>query len=178
MRTDAEGPMPATSEIVRTTCPRDCYDSCGIVVVKRDGLVSQVRGDPDHPVSRGKLCEKCSAGYNREWRDPQARLTLPLRRVGPKGQGRFAAVSWDVALGAIAERLSSIVTKTGAQAIINAHYTGTISLLAFLFPLRFFNRLGATEVTPDTICNMAGQVALSYVYGTGLRGFDPRTARD
>ena len=42
----------------------------------------------------------------------------------------------------------------------------------------FFNRLGATEVTPDTICNLAGQVALSYVYGTGLIGADPRTARD
>ena len=50
--------MPVATEIVRTTCPRDCYDSCGIVVVKRDGLVNQVRGDPDHPVSRGKLCEK------------------------------------------------------------------------------------------------------------------------
>ena len=170
--------MPTTSEIVRTTCPRDCYDSCGIVVVKRDGLVSQVRGDPDHPVSRGKLCEKCSAGYNREWRDPHVRLTRPLRRVGRKGDGRFEAVSWDVAVTTIADRLRSIATTMGPQAIINAHYTGTISAIAFLFPLRFFNRLGATEVIPDTICNLAGQVALSYVYGTGLVGFDPRTARD
>src|SRR5262249_60864176 len=105
MRTDAEGPMPATSEIVRTTCPRDCYDSCGIVVVKRNGLVSQGRGDPDHPVSRGKLCEKCSAGYNREWRDPSLRLTRPLRRIGPKGEGRFAAVSRDEARCTIADRL-------------------------------------------------------------------------
>jgi anaerobic selenocysteine-containing dehydrogenase len=170
--------MPVATEIVRTTCPRDCYDSCGIVVVKRDGRVSQVRGDPDHPVSRGKLCEKCSAGYNQEWRDPQARLTRPLRRVGPKGQGRFEVVSWQVALDAISERFRSIAATTGAHTIINAHYTGTISLIAFLFPLRFFNRLGATEVTPDTICNLAGQVALSYVYGTGLIGSDPRTARD
>ena len=170
--------MPTTSEIVRTTCPRDCYDSCGIVVVKRNGLMSQVRGDPEHPVSRGKLCEKCSAGYNREWRDPGLRLSRPLRRVGRKGEGRFERVTWDVALTTIADRLKSIVATTGPQAIINAHYTGTISAIAFLFPLRFFNRLGATEVTPDTICNLAGQVALSYVYGTGLVGFDPRTARD
>ena len=42
--------------------------------------------------------------------------------------------------------------------------------------MRFFNRLGATEVTPDTICNMAGHVALRYMYGTSLDGFDPRTA--
>jgi len=170
--------MPIATEIVRTTCPRDCYDSCGIVVVKRDGLVSQVRGDPDHPVSRGKLCEKCSADYNREWRDPHARLLRPLRRVGPKGAGQFEAVSWDVALTAIADRFRAIAAAGGPHTIINAHYTGTISLIAFLFPLRFFHRLGATEVTPDTICNLAGQVALSYVYGTGLIGFDPRTARD
>ena len=44
--------------------------------------------------------------------------------------------------------------------------------------MRFFHRLGATEVTPDTICLMAGVEALQYVYGTALDGFDPRTARD
>ena len=44
--------------------------------------------------------------------------------------------------------------------------------------MRFFNRLGATEVDPDTICNKAGHVALEYVYGTSMDGFDPRTARD
>ena len=170
--------MPVVTEIVRTTCPRDCYDSCGIVVVKRDGRVAQVRGDPEHAISRGTLCAKCSSGYNREWRDPKARLTQPLRRVGPKGEGRFEPVSWDVALATIAERFQSISATSGPQAIINAHYTGTISLIALLFPQRFFHRLGATEVTPDTICNLAGQVGLGYVYGTGLSGFDPRTVRD
>ena len=170
--------MPDSQEIILTTCPRDCYDTCGIAVVKRHGVVAHVRGDPHHPVSRGKLCAKCSIGYNREWRDPQARLTRPLRRVGPKGEGRFEPVSWEEALAAIAHRLTQITATTGPHTIINAHYTGTISLLAFLFPMRFFHRLGATEVIPDTICNMAGQVALTYVCGTGLVGFDPRTARD
>ncbi len=64
------------------------------------------------------------------------------------------------------------------RTILNAHYTGTISLLAGIVPMRFFNRLGATEVTPDTICNMAGHVALRYMYGTSVEGFDPRTAKD
>jgi anaerobic selenocysteine-containing dehydrogenase len=170
--------MANTDEIILTTCPRDCYDTCGIAVVKRNGKIAHVRGDLTHPVSRGKLCAKCSIGYNREWLDPQARLTQPLRRIGPKGAGRFEPVSWDVALTAIAERLKRIIATAGAQTILNTHYSGTISLLAFLFPLRFFNRLGATEVSPDTICNMAGHVALNYVYGTSLDGFDPRTARD
>jgi anaerobic selenocysteine-containing dehydrogenase len=165
-------------EVVLTTCPRDCYDACGISVVKRDGAIRHVRGDPDHPVSRGKLCNKCSIGYNGAFLDPQERLTGPLRRVDAKGEGGFEPVSWDDALAEIAERLRSIEATAGGHTVLNAHYTGTFSLLAYFFPLRFFNRLGATEVDPDTICNKAGHVALEYVYGTSMVGFDPLTARD
>jgi len=165
-------------EVVLTTCPRDCYDACGITVMKRDGAIRHVRGDPDHPVSRGKLCRKCSIGYNGAFLDPQARLTRPLRRTGSKGEGQFEPVSWDEALGEVAERLRQVEGSPGAHTVLNAHYTGTFSLLAFFFPLRFFHRLGATEVDPDTICNKAGHVALEYVYGTSLVGFDPLTARD
>lgn len=176
--TESAGDTDTPVRRVRTTCPRDCYDSCGIVVVCRPGAAPQVRGDPEHPVSRGTLCGKCSVSYNREWLDPGVRLTSPLRRAGPKGSGRFEAVSWDTALSEIAARLHAIIGATGPQAILNAHYTGTISLLAGVFPMRFFNRLGATEVAPDTICNMAGHVALNYTYGTSVDGFDPRTAAE
>ena len=170
--------MPDSREIILTTCPRDCYDTCGLTVVKHNGVITRVRGDVDHPVSRGWLCAKCAIGYNQEWRDPQVRLTQPLRRVGRKGEGRFEPVSWETVLTTIADRFQEIIATTGPHAIINAHYTGTISLLAFFFPMRFLHRLGATEVVPDTICNMAGQVALQYVYGTALDGFDPRTVSD
>jgi anaerobic selenocysteine-containing dehydrogenase len=163
---------------VRTTCPRDCYDSCGIRVLKQDGMVTAVRGDPHHPVNRGTLCGKCSTAYNREWRDPRVRLTRPLRRIGAKGEGGYEAISWESALGEIAAGLRRASDRHGAQSILNAHYTGTISLLAGSAPMRFFNRLGATEVTPDTICNMAGHVALRYVYGSSVDGFDPRAAAD
>jgi anaerobic selenocysteine-containing dehydrogenase len=46
-------------EIILTTCPRDCYDACGIEVSKRDGAIRWVRGDRNHPVSRGRLCRQC-----------------------------------------------------------------------------------------------------------------------
>jgi anaerobic selenocysteine-containing dehydrogenase len=129
-------------------------------------------------VSRGKLCQKCTLGYNGEWLDPDSRLTQPLRRSGPKGEGRFEPVTWEAATAEIAGRLGRTVASHGGAAILNAHYTGTLGLLAYAFPQRFFNRLGATEVDPDTICNNAGHVALRYVYGTSEVGFDPRTARD
>ncbi|HXV36231.1 MAG TPA: molybdopterin-dependent oxidoreductase, partial [Myxococcota bacterium] len=166
------------SERVRTSCPRDCYDGCGIVVERDAGRVTRVLGDPDHPVSRGKLCQKCALAYNGVWRDARARLSRPLRRCGPKPSARFEPISWDAALAQIAERLRAIVDAHGAGPIVHAHYTGTCSLLASEFPLRFFRRLGATEVEPDTICNKAGHEALGYVYGTSVDGFDPKTIAD
>jgi anaerobic selenocysteine-containing dehydrogenase len=165
-------------EVVLTTCPRDCYDACGITVVTRGGAIRHVRGDPNHPVARGKLCRKCSIAYNGAFLDPEARLTQPLRRLGAKGEGRFEPASWEDVLPEIAERLRHIEAEAGGHTVLNAHYTGTFSLLAYFFPLRFFNRLGATEIDPDTICNKAGHVALEYVYGTSMVGFDPLTARD
>ena len=160
---------------IRTTCPRDCYDACGIAVkISADGTTNVV-GDPDHNVSRGALCGKCSIGYNGIWRDPSVRLARPLKRAGPKGLGRFQPISWDEALGDIADRLNTIRTRDGASAILQTHYTGTCSLIAGSFPLRFFNRIGATEVDPDTVCNKAGHAALQLMYGESTRGFDPRT---
>lgn len=164
----------AYASTIRTTCPRDCYDACGVLVKRAlDGAVNVV-GDPDHNVSRGALCGKCSIGYNGVWRDPAARLTRPLRRTGPKGTGSFAAVSWDEAISDIGRRLNAIRARDPA-AIVQTHYTGTCSLIAGSFPLRFFNAIGATEVDPDTVCNKAGHVALQLMYGESTRGFDPRT---
>ena len=121
----------ARADVVLTTCPRDCYDSCGIAVVRQDGVVTQ-----------------------------------------------FAPISWDEAITSVAAQLQRIVAATGPEAVAYAHYTGTFSKIAYAFPARFFNRLDATEVEPDTICTMAGHVALQYTLGSSLIGFDPRTAKD
>lgn len=165
-------------ETFLSTCPRDCYDACGLLVKKENDVIVQVKGDPQHPVSRGKLCRKCSIGYNNTWLDPDARLTQPLRRTGAKGEGRFEPISWDEAIESITDRFKQIIAENGAESIINTHYTGTFAAIGYHFPMRFFNRLGATEVNPDTVCNLAGHVALNYVYGASMTGFDPRTAKD
>ena len=168
--------MAGEREIIRTTCPRDCYDGCGIAVVKRDGKITRVLGDPDHPIARGALCGKCAVAYNGVWLDPEARLLHPMKRTGPKGSASFEAISWDEALATIAERFHAIGRESGYDRIVHTHYTGTCSSLAICFPGRFFARLGATEAEPDTICNNAGHVAWQYVFGDSHTGFDPRTA--
>ena len=167
-----------TETSILTTCPRDCYDSCGIRVVVKDGTIDRVTGDPDHPANRGSLCGKCSLAYNGVWRDPKVRLQKPLKRTGPKGAAIFEEVSWDEALSDIAARLNALIAKDRAKDILTAHYTGTCSVIANQFPLRFFNHIGATEIEPDSICNLSGHIALSYVLGNSATGFDPRTASD
>lgn len=162
---------------IRTTCPRDCYDGCGALVRVQDGRIVHVRGDPDHPVSRGKLCRKCTLAYNGAFIDPQRRLTAPLIASGPKGSGRFREASWDEALGLCGQALAGVAAQDPARTIYS-HYTGSFALLSFFFPMRLMRALGATEVAPDTICNDAGHTALGYVFGDSLEGFDPRTAAD
>jgi anaerobic selenocysteine-containing dehydrogenase len=165
-------------EIVKTTCPRDCYDACGIAVVKRDGAIAKVLGDPDHAISRGVLCGKCAIAYNGAWRSSEQRLAHPLKRIGPKGSGQFAPVTWEEALGEISERFHSLIDASLQQTILHTHYTGTVALIGGWFPIRLFNRIGATEIDPDTVCNKAGHAALELVFGNSLEGFDPRTAKD
>ena len=102
---------------MRTTCPRDCYDACGVLVALEDGRIKHVRGDPDHHVARGKLCRKCSIGYNGAFIDPELRLTTPLRRVGPKGEGRFEPVDWPEAISGDRRRVCTrSPTRTARRA--------------------------------------------------------------
>lgn len=169
--------MTAT-ERVKTTCPRDCYDACGISVVRKDGAIFKVMGDPDHAVARGGLCGKCAIAYNGAWLDPNLRLGQPLRRIGKKGEGRFEPVSWDDALQDIAARLQKVLDAGDAASILHTHYTGTVGMIGGWYPIRFFNRIGATEIDPDTVCNKAGHVALELMFGNSLHGFDPRTVDD
>ena len=166
-------------EIIKSNCPRDCYDGCGVLVHLEDGKQPRVTGDPDHPVSRGKLCDKCGISYNGVWQDENARLLTPLRRAGPKGSGQFEPISWDNALSTIAQKFNGIINEKGAEAILGMQYSGTLSMLAYMFPNRLMHKLGAARVDYSTICNAAGSVAWHLLYGDGAAmGFDPRTARD
>jgi hypothetical protein len=166
------------AERIKTNCPRDCYDGCGIVIEVREQGHHRVLGDPDHPISRGKLCAKCAIAYNRSWQDPQLRLTTPLKRVGERGSNDFAPIGWDEALALVAQRMNTVIAEHGAASILHTHYSGTLSLIGFLFPNRLFAHIGASEVDPDTICNAAGHVAWRLQFGNSIVGFDPRTAKD
>src|SRR3972149_4996776 len=96
----------ADVKVVRTACPHDCPDTCGMLVTVKDGVAVKIQGDPSMPFSEGTLCTKVSHYLERSYAPD--RLLHPLRRSGPKGAGEFRRVAWDEALDAIAARLKAL----------------------------------------------------------------------
>ena len=84
-----------SDEVHKTTCYM-CACRCGIRVHVSNGQVRYIEGNPDHPVNKGVLCGKGSSGIMQHL--SPARLSNPLRRVGPRGSGEYEEISWDEAL--------------------------------------------------------------------------------
>ena len=84
-----------SDEVRKTTCYM-CACRCGINVHLKDGKVAYIEGNRDHPVNKGVLCAKGSAGIMQV--NAPSRLRAPLKRVGPRGSGEFEEISWDEAL--------------------------------------------------------------------------------
>jgi anaerobic selenocysteine-containing dehydrogenase len=108
---------PDGLRLVRGACPHDCPDTCALQVTVQAGRVVRVAGDAEHPPTHGALCTKVSR-YAERTHHPD-RVLQPLKRVGPKGSGRFEPVAWDVALADIALRLKRIAERD-PQAIVPA----------------------------------------------------------
>jgi anaerobic selenocysteine-containing dehydrogenase len=109
--------MPVKT-VARTTCYM-CACRCGIKVHLEDGKLRYIEGDREHPVNRGVLCAKGSAGIMTAV--SPARLTTPLKRVGPRGSGSFEAISWEEAMRIATERLAAIRATDPSRL---AFYTG------------------------------------------------------
>lgn len=154
-------------------CPHDCPDTCSMVFeVDKQGVLLRVRGNPDHPITRGGLCVKLK-DYEKRHYHPD-RLLYPLRRVGPKGTKQFERITWDEALDEIATRWKDIITNYGSQAIIPYSYLGHQGLVHGLNGGdAFFNRLGAT-VCERTFCGEGSCTAWLLTLGP-TAGLDPES---
>ena len=148
---------------LHSVCALDCPDACALLINVDDGKGSRLRGDPNHPVTRGFLCGKVAKYLDREY-SPD-RLLYPRKRIGAKGEGRFERISWDEALDTVAARLKSIAAEFGPEAILPYSYAGTMGLLnGSGMDRRFFHRLGASRLD-RTICATAGSAGLTASMG-------------
>jgi len=155
------------TRIVRGGCPHDCPDACSTLVTVERGRATRIAGDPDHPFTNGFLCAKVNRYLERTYH--RDRLLYPLRRVGKKGSGSFVRISWDDAIGEIADRLSAIATSPdGPQAILPYSYAGTMGLVqGASMDRRFFHLLGASKLD-RTICSMPGTVGMRMTVGANI----------
>jgi anaerobic selenocysteine-containing dehydrogenase len=151
-----------TNVVVRGGCPHDCPDTCALLTTVQDGVAVKVQGNPQHRHTDGVLCAKVSRYTDRTYHAD--RVLHPLRRIGPKGSGRFERVSWDEALADIASRLKEIASRN-PEAIVPYSYAGTMGLVqGESIAARFFHRLGASFLD-RTICSNAGGEALLHTLG-------------
>lgn len=152
------------------TCHHDCPDSCGWVVTVDDGVAVRLRGNPDHPYSRGELCPKVNRFLDRVHHPD--RILTPLLRTGPKGSGRFAPTSWDEALARTAEGLRAVIDRWGGEAVLPWSSAGTQGLLQMSsLDRRFFARLGSSRLT-GSLCGATAAAGVALTNGTPL-GADP-----
>jgi anaerobic selenocysteine-containing dehydrogenase len=150
-------------QVRHSVCALDCPDTCSLLVNVENGTASKLRGNPDHPVTRGFLCGKVAKYLDREY-SPD-RLLYPQKRVGKKGEGRFARVSWDEALDTIAQNLTGIAQQFGSESVLPYSYAGTMGMLnGGGMDRRFFHRLGASRLD-RTICSAAGGAGLMATLG-------------
>lgn len=152
---------------VRGCCPLDCQDSCSWVAHVQDGVVVRMEGAKDHPVTRGALCAKVNDYQTRTYAPD--RILEPLRRVGPKGAGRFEATSWETAIDLIARRLETIIEEDGAEAILPVNYLGSMGVVQRRALSRLFHALGTSQ-THGSVCGAAGNILEAEGH---RRGFDP-----
>ncbi|GIW81909.1 MAG: molybdopterin containing oxidoreductase [Gemmatales bacterium] len=129
------------------------------------GRAVSLRGDPEHPFTRGFLCQKVSRYLERVYH--KDRLRWPMKRVGPKGKGEFVRISWDEAIDTIAQKFLEIAASSdGPQAILPFSYCGTMGKIqGSSLDRRFFHRLGAS-LLDRTICATAGAAGSDITLGT------------
>jgi anaerobic selenocysteine-containing dehydrogenase len=169
-----EGAYDRAMRSVHGVCHHDCPDSCGWTVTVDDSgpapVAVKLRGNPDHPYSRGELCPKVNHFLARV-HSPD-RVLFPLRRTSAKGRGEFERISWDEALSEIAERLHGVIDDHGPEAVLPFSDAGNQSLVALAgLSGRFFHHLGAS-LLERAICGATAGVGLALTNGSKF-GLDP-----
>jgi anaerobic selenocysteine-containing dehydrogenase len=167
---------PMTTELA-SVCTLDCPDTCSLTVTVEEGRITKVRGSDALPYTEGVICNKV-AHHSAEFVHGSGRLLYPLRRTGPRGSGKFERISWDEALDTIHRRVSEVIARHGPQAVMPLNYAGPHGMLSVdSMSLRFFHKLGATQLYRRSLCGAVRSEAWAGTYGA-VPGISPDAAAD
>ncbi len=127
------------TSVLKSVC-RSCHGGCGALLHVQEGALTKVEGDPMSPLNKGRLCPIGAATLDLVYHPD--RLKYPMKRQGPRGSGKWERISWDDALGEIAEKLQAIKDEFGAEAIAMGTGTGR-------HHIRWVSRFGHALGTPN-----------------------------
>ncbi|WP_407313193.1 molybdopterin-dependent oxidoreductase [Desulfosporosinus sp. SB140] len=152
-------------QIFHNVCPRNCYNTCGILSYVRNGKLEKVEGDPAHGYTQGRLCAKGYAYPNYVY-NPE-RLRYPLWQY-PKGSGRWQRISWEKAYELIADQILELNRRYDSNlALAYNKFSGNIGLLNDAVN-GMFDSLGTHTKAVGSPCASAGMDGVAYSFGHNL----------
>ncbi len=158
-----------------SVCTLDCPDTCSLTVTVEAERIVKIRGSRANPYTAGVICTKVAQLYPEFVHGP-GRIATPLRRVGAKGEGRFARISWAEALDLVHDGFTRVMAAHGPQAILPLNYAGPHGMLAGgSMDLRFFHKLGASLLDRKPLCGGVRTEAWVGTFGT-VPGIRPEQA--
>jgi anaerobic selenocysteine-containing dehydrogenase len=140
------------------------------VTVDDNGKAVKIRGNDEHPITKGFLCIKVNNYLDRVYHPD--RVLYPLRRIGKKGEAKFERITWDEAIRIVTDKFKETIRRHGAEAVLPYSFAGTMGILNYnSMDRRFFGKMGASRLA-RTICSSAGKTALDITFGKRM-GIDP-----
>jgi len=162
-------------ETVRVVCAHDCPDMCSLLAHVENGRILRIEGDPDQPFTAGFACAKVNR--DAELVHSSERIATPLRRLGAKGEGRFAPISWDAALDEIASRWTSIIAESGPLALLGYCYSSHQGQMKRGLPNGLFHAMGVSRMWAGTVCDSCMEAAWDATVGP-IGGADPESVAE
>lgn len=152
------------TKIIPSAC-RACIAKCGVLVHVKNGRVIKIEGNPDQPMTKGKVCPKGLSGIQALY-NPN-RNKYPMKRVGKRGENKWKRITWDEALDTIADKLMETREKYGAETVFGT--TGGGGNPEFISVFRFMNVFGSPNVfEPGAAqCFMPRTLANALMHGGG-----------
>ena len=147
-------------EIRRSYCGL-CHPRCGLLLEIENGKVVRVKGDKDHPVTRGMICSRGHLMVDHLYHPD--RINVPLKRAGARGAGQWQEVGWEQALDEVAEKLEGLRLEYGAETLAFTHGTKR----TYHWDERRFNNLFGTPniCGANNVCMCPSQAVEYATYG-------------
>lgn len=140
------------------------HANCGVLIdVDKDtGKIVDINGEPNNPVSRGKLCERCTIDTVKDYHYNPSRVDYPLKRVGKRGEGKWERISWDQALDEIAAKLAQLKNDYGPETLACIPQ-GTYRSASVTGGWRFMYAFGSPNLSENGQTCFSDEIVMSIV---------------